>query len=238
MRMLRGSGIAGLAAMARQSERDGVWLARPLLDVPKSQLVATLNKAKIAFADDPTNRDINYTRPRLRALMPALAEEGGDARNLARLASRLARANAALEVLVDGAERYLALRDRNDAARFGFDASAFAGLPEEIRLRLLMRAIDRVGHEGPAELGKVEALLAALDRAVAEGEAEAETDPRGGRNQPDWRPDSRRAGSPASSQAGMRGKPNTSISRHKPAGSLNHPRKTLIFAPLFDRESR
>ncbi|CAN7667439.1 tRNA lysidine(34) synthetase TilS [Bradyrhizobium sp. LjRoot220] len=170
MRMLRGSGIAGLAAMARQSERDGVWLARPLLDVPKSQLIATLNKARIAFADDPTNRDANYTRPRLRALMPALAEEGGDTRNLARLASRLARANAALEVLVDGAERYLTLRDRNDAARFGFEATAFAGLPEEIRLRLLMRAIDRIGHEGPAELGKVEALLSVLDRAVAEGQ--------------------------------------------------------------------
>jgi tRNA(Ile)-lysidine synthase len=170
MRMLRGSGIAGLAAMARQSEREGVWLARPLLDIPKSQLVATLKKAKIAFADDPTNRDTTYTRPRLRALMPALAAEGGNAKNLVRLASRLARANAALEVLVDAAERYLVLRDRNDAARFGVDAAAFAGLPEEIRLRLLMRAIDRVGHEGPAELGKVEALLAALDRAVAEGE--------------------------------------------------------------------
>src|SRR6266478_336639 len=116
MRMLRGSGIAGLAAMARQSEREGVWLARPLLDVPKSQLVATLNKAKIAFADDPTNRDTSYTRPRLRALMPVLAEEGGDVRNLARLAARLARANAALEVLVDGAERSLSLRDRTDAA--------------------------------------------------------------------------------------------------------------------------
>lgn len=165
MRMLRGSGIAGLAAMARESEREGVWLARPLLDVPKSQLVATLNKAKVAFADDPTNRDAAYTRPRLRALMPALAAEGGDSRNLARLASRLARANAALEVLVDGAERYLALRDRNDASRFGFDVSAFAGLPEEIRLRLLKRVIDRVGHEGSAELGKLEALLTALDRA-------------------------------------------------------------------------
>ena len=175
MRMLRGSGIAGLAAMARQSERDGVWLARPLLDVPKSQLVATLNKAKIGFADDPTNRDANYTRPRLRALMPALAEEGGDARNLARLASRLARANAALEVLVDGAERYLALRSRNDAARFGFDASAFAGLSEEIRLRLLMRAIDRVGHEGTSELGKAETLLAALDRAILAGEGLKQT---------------------------------------------------------------
>jgi len=169
MRMLRGSGITGLAAMARQSEREGVWLARPLLDIPKSQLVATLNKAKITFADDPTNRDTNFTRPRLRALMPVLAEEGGDARNLARLAGRLARANAALEVLVDGAERYLSLRDRSDTARFGFDASAFAGLAEEIRLRLLMRAIDRVGHEGPAELGKAEALLAVLDRAIAEG---------------------------------------------------------------------
>src|SRR5213083_3139196 len=66
MRMLRGSGIAGLAAMARESEREGVWLARPFLDVSKSQLIATLNKAKIAFAEDPTNRDTHFTRPRLR----------------------------------------------------------------------------------------------------------------------------------------------------------------------------
>jgi tRNA(Ile)-lysidine synthase len=168
MRMLRGSGIAGLAAMARVSERDGVWLARPLLDISKSQLIATLNKAKVGFADDPTNRDTSFTRPRLRAIMPKLAEEGGDARNLARLAARLARANAALEVLVDGAERYLALTDR-DAARPGFDAAAFVAMPEEIRLRLLKRAIDRVGHEGPAELGKVEALLGVLDQTVAGG---------------------------------------------------------------------
>jgi tRNA(Ile)-lysidine synthase len=173
MRMLRGSGIAGLAAMARESERDGVRLARPLLDISKSRLIATLNKAKIGFADDPTNRDTGFTRPRLRAIMPVLAEEGGDARNLARLAARLARANAAVEVLTDGAARYLALRDR-DASHAGFDANAFdatafAAIPEEIRLRLLKRAIDRVGHEGPAELGKVETLLAALDRAVAAG---------------------------------------------------------------------
>ena len=40
-------------------------------------------------------------------------------------------------------------------------------MPEEIRLRLLLRAIDRFGHEGPAELGKLEALLSALDRAGA-----------------------------------------------------------------------
>ena len=73
-----------------------------------------------------------------------------------------------MEVLTDGAERYLALRDGR-AAGPGFDAEAFVALPEEIRLRLLKRAIDRVGHEGPAELGKVEVLLAALDQAVMHG---------------------------------------------------------------------
>ena len=168
MRMSRGSGIAGLGAMARQSQRDGVVLARPLLQVPKARLVATLKKAKISFADDPTNRDTGFTRPRLRAIMPALAAEGFDARNLSRLAARLARANTALELLVDGAERYLAL-GQLDPDHAGFDATAFAALAEEIRLRLLLRRIDRVGHEGPAELGKVEALLAALDRGPAKG---------------------------------------------------------------------
>jgi tRNA(Ile)-lysidine synthase len=179
MRLVRGSGIAGLSAMARESEREGVRLARPLLDVPKSQLIATLRKAKLGFADDPTNRDVSFTRPRLRALMPALAAEGGDARNLARLASRLARANTAIELLVDGAERYLTLRDRMTAAPSdadvvaakSFDARAFAAMSDEIRLRLLLRAINRFGHEGPAELGKVEVLLSALDEAMAESGA-------------------------------------------------------------------
>jgi tRNA(Ile)-lysidine synthase len=176
MRLLRGSGITGLSAMARETERDGIMLTRPFLDVPKSRLVATLNKAGIAFADDPTNRDVFFTRPRLRSLLSALAAEGGDARTFARLAARLARANAAVEVLTDGAAHYLLLKDGATAEIGGsnsdgrsFDAEAFAAMPEEIRLRLLMRAIDRFGHEGPAELGKVEALLAQLDRKLAEG---------------------------------------------------------------------
>jgi tRNA(Ile)-lysidine synthase len=173
MRLLRGSGVAGLSAMAALRERDGLVIARPLLDVPKSRLIATLDKARIAFADDPTNRDTAFTRPRLRALLPLLAAEGGDARALARLASRLARANAAIEVLADGAERFLALKDPPaqagaDGQGRDYDAASFAAMPEEIRLRLLMRAINRFGHEGPAELGKVEALLVELDRISAE----------------------------------------------------------------------
>jgi tRNA(Ile)-lysidine synthase len=178
MRLLRGSGIAVLSAMAAARERDGLVVARPLLNVPKSRLVATLDRAKVAFADDPTNRDTAFTRPRLRALLPLLAAEGGDARALARLASRLARANAAVEVLTDGAERFLALKGSfRDVQGRDYDAAAFAAMPEEIRLRLLMRAINRFGHEGPAELGKVEALLAELDRIFVEMEGKARKNP-------------------------------------------------------------
>ena len=170
MRLLRGSGIAGLSAMARESDRYGVMLARPLLAIPKARLVATLNKAKVGYAEDPTNHDTAFTRPRLRALLPVLAAEGGDARGLARLAARLARANEAVEVLTDGAERYLVLKGGAAPHKDGreLDAQAFAALPEEIRLRLLMRAINRFGHEGPAELGKVEALLVRIDRHFAQ----------------------------------------------------------------------
>lgn len=161
MRLSRGSGLAGLAAMAQQSERNGITLVRPLLDIPKARLLATLDKARVAYASDPTNHDTAFTRPRLRALMPALAREGCDARNLVRLASRLARANAALETLTDAAERAMVHVDRK-SRRSEFDSENFFSAPEEIRVRLLMRAIDRAGHGGTAELGKTEVLLRAL----------------------------------------------------------------------------
>jgi len=47
------------------------------------------------------------------------------------------------------------------------DAVAFLGLAEEIRVRLLLRMINDVGHEGPAELGKVETLSVAMEQAMA-----------------------------------------------------------------------
>lgn len=165
MRLARGSGIGGLAAMARETTRDTVVLTRPLLDIPKTRLAATLNRAKIAFTVDPSNSDARFTRPRLRQLMPLLAAEGCDSRNLARFAARAARADAALELMADGAERLLALRAGGDPAA-GFDPAAFAALAAEIRIRLLLRAVARAGHEGRPELGKVEALAAALEAAA------------------------------------------------------------------------
>jgi tRNA(Ile)-lysidine synthase len=166
MRLSRGSGLAGLASMPRYQARGDLTIVRPLLHVPKARLVATLQKAGIAFADDPTNRDTAFTRPRWRQLMPQLAREGLDARGIARLVTRLARANAALEAVADRAEQTLV---RRDGVRCLIALSDFATLPQEIRLRVLQRTIDRLGHEGPAELGKVETLLDELSSAAAAG---------------------------------------------------------------------
>ena len=175
IRMSRGSGISGLAAMQRISvipgcgrvatpRNDDVLLVRPLLDIPKARLIATLRAAKIPFADDPSNRDPRFTRARLRGLMGELAREGLDARRLSLLARRLKRADMAIEAAVDRAEAELA-RPPSVPGAVAFDAVNYANLPAEIALRLLGRALARAGDEGPVELAKLEALKMALDAA-------------------------------------------------------------------------
>ena len=164
-RIARGSGIGGLAGIRRRRERDGIVLLRPLLDVPKTRLVAILHKAGIPFADDPSNRDPRFLRTRLRALAPDLEREGIDAAKLSLLARRLARANAAIEEAA-AEEWKRALRGSSQGA-IALDAPSYFALPAEIALRLLGRAIDSAGYEGPAELRKLEALQEALADAKA-----------------------------------------------------------------------
>jgi tRNA(Ile)-lysidine synthase len=167
MRLLRGSGPAGLAGMARVSplpargERE-ITLVRPLLDVPKTRLIATLRKAGIPFADDPSNADPRFTRVRMRTLMPQLMGEGLSAGRLVLLARRMRRAETALAAAVDRAAAELSPGPWSDSAAIELEARGFAALPAEIALRLLGRAVTQVGNEGPAELGKLEALQAAL----------------------------------------------------------------------------
>ena len=138
-------------------------------------------------------------------------------------------------------------RDRGDAPqrRASFDAAAFAALPEEIRLRLLLRAIDRFGHEGPAELGKVEALLAALDQAAAEAPAARQAAKLKqtlagalvslveGRIRVEPAPPRRRSADEAGSARSCTGR-----SKLRHVRILNHPRKTPASTPLFERELR
>ncbi|MGA7486655.1 MAG: tRNA lysidine(34) synthetase TilS [Xanthobacteraceae bacterium] len=174
IRMSRGSGIAGLSAMPRVSALPvsgarGIILVRPLLEIPKARLIATLELAKIEFVDDPSNRDPRFTRARLRGLMPALAREGLTTRRLALLAKRLRRAEAAIEAAVDCAVEALSERPWPERGPIVLAAGKFACLPAEVALRVLGHAIAQAGDEGPVELGKLETLYQALATANASG---------------------------------------------------------------------
>jgi len=82
-RILRGSGLRGLAAMAWREGR----LVRPLLAVPREETRAT----GFPFADDPSNASGRFQRNRLRRdVMPALLAEAPRAREaLAEVASQV-----------------------------------------------------------------------------------------------------------------------------------------------------
>ena len=170
MRLGRGSGLTGLGGIRPHSNREGMAIARPLLDIPKVRLIATLRAAGIPFAKDPSNADPKYTRVRLRRLASALAVEGLTAARLATAARRLARADAAIEVITDEMQPRITRGAKQPAgAPVQLDAKSFFQAADEISLRLLGRAIEAAGDEGPVELAKLEALHSALWDAHSAG---------------------------------------------------------------------
>jgi tRNA(Ile)-lysidine synthase len=71
-RIIRGTGIAGLAGIPYQR---GPFI-RPLLDVRRSQLLTYLSKRKLGFFEDPSNANRRYARSRIRYdVLPALSRE-------------------------------------------------------------------------------------------------------------------------------------------------------------------
>jgi tRNA(Ile)-lysidine synthase len=169
IRLARGSGLTGLAGMAAVTPIDAFFVVRPLLAVTKARLFATLGAAGIAYADDPSNRDPYYTRVRIRTLMPVLEAEGLSARRVGVLAHRLRRADAALESLADEAGARLAGGEWPRQRPVVLDRAGLAGLPDELALRLIGRAVAQVGDEGPVELAKLEALMSAIRAALTAG---------------------------------------------------------------------
>jgi tRNA(Ile)-lysidine synthase len=165
MRLARGSGLTGLGGIRPHSSREGVAIARPLLDVPKTRLIATLRSSGIPYSKDPSNSDPKYTRVRLRRLSAALAMEGLTSARLATAARRLARADAAIELMTSELQPKV-MRPRGGRQSLEnamtLDAGAFFQAADEISLRLLGRAVEATGDEGPVELAKLEALHSAL----------------------------------------------------------------------------
>jgi tRNA(Ile)-lysidine synthase len=160
-RLLRGAGLAGLAAMAPRRDEDGVALVRPLLDVTRAEVEAFVAARGLEVARDPTNEDRRYRRSRLRAeLLPLLRRERPDAdRALAELAARLRRDDEALD---RAADELLARARLSDAATL--DTKALRAAPPAIAARALRRVVAALlpsGNEvGAAHLDALLALLA------------------------------------------------------------------------------
>jgi tRNA(Ile)-lysidine synthase len=76
-RILRGTGIAGLAGMRRARPLGpAVTLIRPLLDVRRAEILAYLSELQQLFQDDASNSDLGFTRNRIRhELLPRLAAD-------------------------------------------------------------------------------------------------------------------------------------------------------------------
>jgi tRNA(Ile)-lysidine synthase len=74
-RILRGTGIGGLAGMRRARPLGAaVTLIRPLLDIRRSDVVAYLDTLKQPYREDASNSNLDFTRNRIRhSLLPLLA---------------------------------------------------------------------------------------------------------------------------------------------------------------------
>ncbi|MFO1208902.1 MAG: tRNA lysidine(34) synthetase TilS [Amaricoccus sp.] len=162
LRLARGSGVDGLAAMAPVAGGEGILWLRPLLGVRRGALRIWLAGQGVGWAEDPSNDDPRFDRVRVRAALPALAALGIGPERLAATARAMARARAALEAAT--AELGRRAVEEGPAGDLEIDPAGLAGAPEEIRLRLLAAALGWVsGAVLRPRLMRLEAALAAIE---------------------------------------------------------------------------
>lgn len=152
MRQCRGSGLDGLAGMAAVVETAAVRLVRPLLKTSPSRLRAVLSAAGQPWIEDPSNSDPAYTRNRVRALLPRLAESGDAVPSVITSSARMARARMALDAAASTLLAWCCHLHGGGYARL--DARALASAPREVATRALGHVLTTIGgriHAPPAE---------------------------------------------------------------------------------------
>ena len=158
LRLARGSGVDGLAAMSAEAELEDVRLLRPLLAIGRTRLLAYLAGQDVSFVEDPSNATPRYARNRVRV---ALGGEGLSVGRLLATARNLGRARAALEGRVDALLAECAALHPSGFALIKEDRLRRA--PAELGLRALSRLVTTIGGRAhPPRLERLERAAAAL----------------------------------------------------------------------------
>ncbi|MDO5659269.1 MAG: tRNA lysidine(34) synthetase TilS [Paracoccus sp. (in: a-proteobacteria)] len=134
MRLARGAGVDGLAAMDEARTGHGTLWLRPMLAVGRDALRDWLRGQGIPWVDDPSNENPDYDRARIRAAIAGLRLP---TQALADSAAHLRQAREALS--------WAAARVCSDArivaGSVRLDLARFTESPAEIRRRILIAAL-------------------------------------------------------------------------------------------------
>ena len=171
LQALRGAGPAGLAAMPRVVERDGLTWARPWIARTGAEIDAYVAPLALDVALDPSNADPRFARSRLRrAVMPALRVAFPEADiALAAVARRACEARAVLdEVAADDLQRLgagdalplaawraLSRARRTNALRAWLAGVLGGPVPQTLVDRLLGETDDDEPRRWPVDGGRV-----------------------------------------------------------------------------------
>ena len=162
IQLLRGAGVAGLAAMPAQARLGAGWHGRPLLDVDRAELAAYAQRAELSWVSDPTNSATRFDRGWLREqVLPQLRTRWPQAAaTVSRSASHLAEAGRLLAALAESDASGL-LDDR----RLSIDG--LRRLPQDRQVNLLRWWIRERGLGSPSA-ARFESILDDLIEARAD----------------------------------------------------------------------
>lgn len=142
MRLARDSGLAGLSAMRPTHHRDGVYVLRPFLTVPKSDLIAICQSQNILFVADPSNENRAFERVRWRQILD-------HDRPLAGMLTRMGLVSGAIATSVaDAIKPFFTHHVSYSWSQLSvmIDKKAFHTLPETARLLVLRHLLVHIGH--------------------------------------------------------------------------------------------
>lgn len=144
LQLLRGAGVAGLAAMPAIAKFGPGFIARPILNVPRADLLAYVKKHALSWVEDPTNAETRFARNFLRLrVLPVLRERWPGLNSaVVRSAEHMAEAQA---LLASWGDADLAAAADGE----GISVASLRALPVARRRNALRRFLARGGVEMP-----------------------------------------------------------------------------------------